>query len=173
MGLLLTNKQLKPFYSQVTVFHINWHDISCHFSHNISMYEPKCNVAIKSCIFPKPHGNLNNSYISYLHTQNNQQERFRLSNWFSLRCLGRWMTLASCVITWWSFKFMFINDSWYVSLTYSRGIFYWCLVLIIVCIHCPNFTFIIPLVWFHSELPFFYSKYYIPSFPTDIVSTLS
>ena len=51
-------------------------------------------------------------------TQDNQQEYFRLSNWFSLRCLGQWMNHLPPV--WWSnFRLFFLNASWCVSLTFS------------------------------------------------------
>ena len=49
-------------------------------------------------------------------TQDNLQECFRLSNWFSLRRLGPRMNHLPPV--WRSnFMFMFLNESWYVSLT--------------------------------------------------------
>ena len=95
-------------------------------------------------------------YITF--TYYNQQECFRLSNWFSLWCLEPWMNHLPPV--WLSkFRFMFLNESLCLSLTYWRGIFYWYLVFIIVFIHCPNVTFIIPLKRFYSKIAFFYSKY--------------
>ena len=48
--------------------------------------------------------------------------------------------------------FLFLNASWSASLTYWKWIFYWCFFIIIVIIHCPNVTFIIPLIWFRSEI---------------------
>ena len=58
---------------------------------------------------------------------------------------------------WWSnFRFMFLNESWYVSLTWCGEIFYWCLVFIIVFIHCRNVTFVIPLIWFRCEIAFLF-----------------
>ena len=83
-------------------------------------------------------------YIIFTYyNQDNQQECFRLSNWFSL-CLGPWMNHLPPI--WWpNFRFMILNESWCVSLTLWRGIFYWCLVFIIVFIYCPNVTFIVPL----------------------------
>ena len=67
--------------------------------------------------------------ISTYLTQGNQQECFRFSDWFSLQCLGPWMNHMPPV--WWSnFRFMFLNESWYVGLTEWRGIFYWCLALL-------------------------------------------
>ena len=57
------------------------------------------------------------------HTQDNQQECFWLSNGFSIRCLVSWTDHLPPV--WWSnFRFMFLNESWCVSLTQWRGIFY-------------------------------------------------
>ena len=54
--------------------------------------------------------------MSTYYTKDIQQEWFRLSNWFSLRCLGPWMYHLPPV--WWSnFMFMFLNESWCVSLT--------------------------------------------------------
>ena len=50
------------------------------------------------------------------------------------------------------FRFMFLHESWCVSLTQRRGIFYRSLVFAIVFIHCPKVTFIIPLILFHSEI---------------------
>ena len=72
-------------------------------------------------------------YIIFTYyTQDNQQECFRLSNWFSLWCLGLWMNHLPPV--WWSnFRFMFLIKSWCVRLTKLREIFYWCSVFIIVC----------------------------------------
>ena len=50
------------------------------------------------------------------YTQDDKQECFRLSNSFSLRCLGPWMNHLAPV--WWSdFRFIFLNKSWCVSLT--------------------------------------------------------
>ena len=47
------------------------------------------------------------------HTQDNQQECFRFSNWFSLRCLGPLMNHLPPV--WWSnFRYMFLNEIWCV-----------------------------------------------------------
>ena len=85
-------------------------------------------------------------YIKFTcYTQDNHQGCFRLSFWFSLRCLGP--------PVWWSgFSFMFLNEHWCVSLTQWRGIFYWCLVFIVVSMHCPHVTFIIRPIWFHSEI---------------------
>ena len=73
-------------------------------------------------------------------------------------------TYSSCGVwavdeppVWWSnFRFVFLNESWCIRLTCLRGIFYWCLVFIIVFIQCPNVTFIIPLIWFHSEIAFLF-----------------
>ena len=52
-----------------------------------------------------------------------------------------------------------------------RGIFYWCSVFIIVFIHCPNVTFIILFILFHSEIAFLF--YQVLSFSIDAVSILS
>ena len=41
---------------------------------------------------------------------------------------------------------------------WKKGIFYWCLAFIIVFIHCPNVIFIIPLIWFDSEIVFLFEK---------------
>ena len=50
------------------------------------------------------------------YTQDNQRECFRLSNWFSLRCLGPWINRLPPV--WWSnTRFMFLNERWCASLT--------------------------------------------------------
>ena len=56
-------------------------------------------------------------YHIYILHSDNQQECFRLlSNWFSLRSLGPWINHLPPV--WWSnFRFMFLDDSWCVSLT--------------------------------------------------------
>ena len=91
-------------------------------------------------------------YIIFTYyTQRNQQEYFRLTNWFSLRSLGSWMNHLPPV--WYSnFSFVLLNERWCVRFKYWRGIFYWCLVFIIVFIHCLNVTFIIPLIWFHTEV---------------------
>ena len=93
-------------------------------------------------------------YIIFTYyTQDNKQECIKLSNWFSLRCLGPWMNHLPPV--WWSnFRLVFLNQSWCASLTYWWGIFYWCLVYITVFIHWPNANFIIHLIWFHSEIAF-------------------
>ena len=70
-------------------------------------------------------------------------------------CLGPWMNHLPPV--WWTnYSFLFLNESWCVSLTQWRGILYWCLFFIIVFIHCPNGTFIIPLIWFHPEVAFLF-----------------
>ena len=91
--------------------------------------------------------------ISTHYTEDNQQECLRLSNWFSSWCLGPWMNHLPPV--WWSnFSFMFLNESWCVSLAWWRGILYWYLVSIIAFIHCPNVALDIPLIWFHSEIDF-------------------
>ena len=55
----------------------------------------------------------------------------------------------------------------------ERGILYWCLIFIIVFIYGPNVTFVIPLIWFYSEITFVYSKYLVLSFSIDVVCTLS
>ena len=53
--------------------------------------------------------------MSYLHTILRISSR-SVSGWFSLRCLGQSMNHLPPV--WWSnFRFMFINESWCVSLT--------------------------------------------------------
>ena len=45
------------------------------------------------------------------YTEDNQQACFRLSNWFSLWCLGSWMNYLSPV--WWTnFRFRFLIVSW-------------------------------------------------------------
>ena len=70
-------------------------------------------------------------YIIFTYyTQDNRQECFRLSNWVSLWCLRPWMNHLPPV--WWSnFRFMFVNESWYVSLTLWKKIllafsfYYW------------------------------------------------
>ena len=58
-------------------------------------------------------------FILYLHTILSIISRcvvFRFSNWFSLRCLQPWMNHLPPV--WWSnFRFIFLNESWCVSLT--------------------------------------------------------
>ena len=56
-------------------------------------------------------------YIIFtFYTQDNQRERFRLSDWFSLRCSGSWMNYLPPV--WWSnFRFMFLSENWCVCLT--------------------------------------------------------
>ena len=54
-------------------------------------------------------------YHIYILYSDNQQEGFRLSNWFYLRCLGPWMGHLTHV--WWSyFRFIFLIKSWCVSL---------------------------------------------------------
>ena len=91
-------------------------------------------------------------YIIFTYyTQRNQQEYFRLTNWFSLRSLELWLNHLPPV---WCFNFIFVflNERCCASLTYWRGILYWCLVFIIVFIHCLNVTFIILLIWFHTEV---------------------
>ena len=54
---------------------------------------------------------------------------------FSLQCLGPWMNHVPPV-WWYNLSFMPLIESWCVSLTSWRVIFYWCLVFIIVFIHC-------------------------------------
>ena len=61
----------------------------------------------------------------------------------------RWTTCLLCCS---NFRFLFLNESWCLSLTRWRGIFYWCLVLIIVFIHYTNVTYIVLFIWFHSEI---------------------
>ena len=63
------------------------------------------------------------------YTKGNQQGCFRLSNWFSLRRLGPWMTHLPPA--WWStFRLTFQNDSWYVSLEW-----YFIYLLFIASVH--------------------------------------
>ena len=94
------------------------------------------------------------SFISYLHTIVGIISRNVLGSATDFPCgVGPWMKCLTPV--WWSkFRFMFPNESWCVSLTWWRGIFYRCLVFIIVFIRWPNVTFIIPHIWFHSEITF-------------------
>ena len=47
------------------------------------------------------------------HTQDNQQKCFRLSNWFSLWCLGPDMNHLPPVC-WCNLRFIFLNESWCV-----------------------------------------------------------
>ena len=55
-------------------------------------------------------------YIMFTYyTQDTQQECCRLSNWFSLRCVGPWMNRLPPV-WWFNFRFMFLNKSWCVRL---------------------------------------------------------
>ena len=55
-------------------------------------------------------------------TKDNQQGCSRLSNWFSLWCMGPWMNHLPPV--WWStFRFRFLIVSWYESLIWWSGIF--------------------------------------------------
>ena len=57
-------------------------------------------------------------------TNDNQQWCSRLSNWYSLRCLGPCMNHLPPV--WWStFRFSFLNESWCVRLIQWRGISHW------------------------------------------------
>ena len=48
---------------------------------------------------------------------------------------------------------MFLNDSWCVSLVHWRGIFYWFLTFIDVCIHYSTLPIIFPVKYFNSLAP--------------------
>ena len=92
-------------------------------------------------------------------THDNHQECVRLSNWFSLWCLGPLMNHLRPV--WWSnFRFMFLHDSWCVSLAGWRGSFYCRSAFILAFIHCPSFTYYFPLIWFYSDIAFVLRTWY-------------
>ena len=91
-------------------------------------------------------------YIIFTYfTHDNQQECFSVSNWFAVWYLVQWMNRLPPV---WrcNGRFMFLKESWCVSLIWRRGIFFRYLVFIFVFIHCRNVTFIIPLISFHTEI---------------------
>ena len=73
---------------------------------------------------------------------------------------------------WWcNFSSMFLNDSWCVSLIELRGIIYWCfapLLLLLSLYIAQVLPFIFPLTWFY-----FYTKYFVLSYPIDVTSTIS
>ena len=72
-------------------------------------------------------------------TQDNQHECFRLSNW---RCWGPWVNPLCLPPVWWStVRFIFLNDSWCVSLLQWGGIFYGCFAYIVAFIHYLSFTY--------------------------------
>ena len=69
----------------------------------------------------------------------NQRGCFRLNTWFSWWCFGPLMNHLTP--EWWcNVTSLFLNESWCVCLTSWRQIFYWCLVFIIIFMHCPNVT---------------------------------
>ena len=111
------------------------------------------------------------SYIIFTYqTQDNQQECFKLSDLFFLRCFGPWMYHLPPV--WWSdFMFMFLNDILWVSLTQWRGIFYWWLDFIILLVHCSSLTYHFLLTWLYSE-KLIYTKYFLLSYSIDVLSTV-
>ena len=148
--VLVVLYRMLPIFTQYGMFNV-WDTVST-IVHFPRMFPPT------DFLFEKRLGlvSMDLLYIMFTYyTQDNHPECFRLSNWFSLRCLGPWMNHLPPV--WWSnFRFMFLNESWCVSLTYWRGIFDWWLVFILVFIHCPNVTFIIPLIWLHSKIAFLF-----------------
>ena len=93
-------------------------------------------------------------YIIFTYfTHDNQHECFSVSNWFAVWYLVQWMNRLPPV-WWYNGRFMFLKESWCVSLTWWRGIFYRYLVFIVVCKHCRHVTLIIPLISFHTEIAF-------------------
>ena len=84
------------------------------------------------CLLEKKRIGLVTIYLLYIilthYTQDNQQECYRPSNRFSLfEAVDE--PLAS---SWWpNLRFMFLNESWCVSLTKWKGSFYLCLLFII------------------------------------------
>ena len=78
-------------------------------------------------LFEKLIGQVNKDILYHIfiyQTNDNQQGCSRLSNWFSLRCLGPWMNYLPPV--WWStFRFSFLNKCWCVRVVQWRGILHW------------------------------------------------
>ena len=93
------------------------------------------------------------------YTKDNQQECFRLSNWFSLRRLGPWMNHLS------TFRLTFQNESWYVSLEW-----YFIYLLFLASVH--GFTYETS-DFFYSVITFSYIKCFVHSYTVDVVFTLS
>ena len=78
--------------------------------------------------------------VLYGETQSQGILRFtavKLSNLFSLRCFGPWMNRRMMV----HFFFIYLDDSWCVSLVWWRWFFYCFLVLIYAIIHYPSFAY--------------------------------
>ena len=111
-------------------------------------------------------------YIIFTYyTQDNNQECFRFSNWFSMWCSRPWLNHLPPV-WWFNFRFIFSERKLVCKFDIAERNFLLMLVLIIVFIRWPNTTFIIPHIvslWNSS----FNCKCWILSFSIDVVSTLS
>ena len=102
-------------------------------------------------------GQVSSDLLFTLYTRDNQQWFSRLSNWFSLQCLGPWMSHLSPV--WWStFRFRLLIINWCESLIWWIDIF-----LFISCLfHVLYITQVLPIVFplkliYSSKL--FYNKF--------------
>ena len=87
--------------------------------------------------------------FTYYNTDN-QQECSRLSNWFSLWCLGTWMKV------------------WYDE----EGFVFWFFAFIHVLYIVQVFPIIFPLILMYSQIAF-YTKYIVLTFSIDVVSLIS